>query len=159
MQCSVLPLWLSSTLHTLKYSPLCFWYSQPPDSSHRTFLCWFPRLFCFRSITMEWPSPSSPTETLSGLLRIKAQGVSFSKPTDLPCFTYRAWCTVFLRLNWVSVVRLSRVSSFVQSLYSMLGACACVFRNVCTDTISRFIETFIIIIICMHARILHTHVQ
>ena len=59
---------MSSTLHTLSYSPLCFWYSQPPESSHQTFHCWFPRLFCFRSLRMEWP-PSPSTETLSGLSR------------------------------------------------------------------------------------------
>ena len=27
------------------YSLLCFWYSQPPDSSHQTLHCWFPCLF------------------------------------------------------------------------------------------------------------------
>ena len=35
--------------------------------------CWFPRLFCFPSINMEyiWPSPSSQTETLSGLVQMQ----------------------------------------------------------------------------------------
>ena len=67
--CSVLSLWLSSALHTFPYSLLCFWYSQPPDSSHQTLhCCRFLRLLCFRSIYMEWPSPSCPTETLSGLI-------------------------------------------------------------------------------------------
>ena len=32
--------------------------------------CWFPRLFCLRFIYMEWPSPSSPTETFSGLSQV-----------------------------------------------------------------------------------------
>ena len=71
--CSVLSLWLSSTLHTFPYYPFCFWYSQPPDSSHETVYCWFPRHFCFWSTTLrlrEWPSPSSPTETLSGLIQM-----------------------------------------------------------------------------------------
>ena len=40
---------------TLPYSLLCVWYSQPPDSSHQTLHCWFPRLFCFHSLYMEWP--------------------------------------------------------------------------------------------------------
>ena len=31
--CSVLSLWLFSTLHTLPYSPLCFWYSELSDAS------------------------------------------------------------------------------------------------------------------------------
>ena len=47
--CSILSLWLSSTLHHLPYSPLCFRYSQPPDFSHRT-LHWallVPALFLF----------------------------------------------------------------------------------------------------------------
>ena len=37
--CSVLSLWLSSILHTLSYSPICFWYFQPPDSWHLTLHC------------------------------------------------------------------------------------------------------------------------
>ena len=32
MHCSILSLWLSSNLQILPYSPLCFWYSLPPDS-------------------------------------------------------------------------------------------------------------------------------
>ena len=67
---SVLSLWLSSTLRTLPDSPLHFWYSQPPDSLHQTLHCWFPCLFCFQSIYMEWPAPSCPTETCSGLIQI-----------------------------------------------------------------------------------------
>ena len=34
----------------------------------------------------EWLPPSSPTETLSGLLQIQFQDISFSKTLDLPCF-------------------------------------------------------------------------
>ena len=34
--CSVVSLWLSWTLHSFPHSPLCFWYSQPTDSSHQT---------------------------------------------------------------------------------------------------------------------------
>ena len=34
----------------------------------------------------EWLPPSSPTETLSGLLQIQFQDISFSKTMDLPCF-------------------------------------------------------------------------
>ena len=30
---------MSSALHTFPYSLLCFWYSQPPDSSHQTLHC------------------------------------------------------------------------------------------------------------------------
>jgi len=40
--CSILS--LSSTLHNLPYSLLCYWYSQPPDSKYQTH-CWFPHLF------------------------------------------------------------------------------------------------------------------
>ena len=94
-------LWLFDFTH-LPYSPLCFWHSQPPDSSHQTLHCWFPRAFSVFS-----PSPSSPTETLSGLLQIKPQDISFSKTIALPCFPFHA--VVFLcrkslfgvRLSWV----------------------------------------------------------
>ena len=37
----------------------------PRHSSYQTLHRWFPRLFCLRSLYIEWPSPSSPTETLS----------------------------------------------------------------------------------------------
>ena len=88
--CSVLSLWLSSTLHTLPYTPLCFWYTRPPDCSHQALHCWLPRLFCFRSIYMEWPSPSSLTETLSGLIQILPENISFPncRPAlfSVPCW-------------------------------------------------------------------------
>ena len=32
--------------------------------------CWFPRIFCLQSISMEWLSPSSLTETLSRLVQV-----------------------------------------------------------------------------------------
>ena len=63
--CSILSLWLSSTLHTLLYSLLCFWYyqSQPLDSSYQTLHCWFLCLFCL-SAPLHWmtfPSLSDRT--------------------------------------------------------------------------------------------------
>ena len=67
---SVMSMRLTSTLHTLPYSLLCFWYSQCPDSSHQTLHCWFPHLFWFWTICMEWSSPSSQTETFSGLIQV-----------------------------------------------------------------------------------------
>ena len=70
---SALSLWLSSTLHIFPYYPFCFWYSQPPDSSHETLYCWFPGHFCFWSTTSrlrEWPYTSSTTETLSGHIQM-----------------------------------------------------------------------------------------
>ena len=45
--CSVWSLWLSSALHTLLYSPLCFWYSKPPDFLYQTLCCWLLCLFVF----------------------------------------------------------------------------------------------------------------
>ena len=40
-------------------------------SLYQAFHCWFPCLFfCLRLFYMEWPSPSSPTETLSGPLQM-----------------------------------------------------------------------------------------
>ena len=47
-------------------------------------------LFCFRSISMKWPSPSSLTETLSGLIQIWSINISFPKILDLQCFLFRA---------------------------------------------------------------------
>ena len=82
MHCTILHLWLSSTVHTLPYSPLCFWYRQSPDPSYQTFHRWFPHLFCLQSLYMEWPSPSSLKETLSGLLQIRPKNISFSKTID-----------------------------------------------------------------------------
>ena len=68
--------------------------SHPPDSSHQTVHCWFPRLFCFQS------SPSSPTETLSGLLQIEPHDISFSKTTDLPCFQFHTVVFLCLKSVW-----------------------------------------------------------
>ena len=34
-------------------------------------------LFCLRSLYAKWPSPSSPTETLSGLIQVMPQNISF----------------------------------------------------------------------------------
>ena len=55
-------------------------------------------------LCVEWPSPSSLTGTLSGLIQVKPQNFSFSKTIDLPCFPFHA--AVFLCLK---------------SLLSMLG--------------------------------------
>ena len=73
---SVLSLWLYTTLHTILFSALCFWYSKPPDSAYETFHCWFPHLFCLRPLYMEWPSLPCPTETVPGLFQIQPQVLS-----------------------------------------------------------------------------------
>ena len=39
---------------------------------------------------MEWPSPSSPTETLSGLVQKQPKILSYPKAVDLPYFLVRA---------------------------------------------------------------------
>ena len=64
--------------------------------------CWFPRLFCFWSINMEWPFPSSPTQTLSGLIQKQLKNFSLPKTVDLPCFLFRAASSAikFSRFYW-----------------------------------------------------------
>ena len=47
----------------LLYSLFRFWYSQPPDASQQTLHCWFLHILRFWAICVEWPSPSSLTET------------------------------------------------------------------------------------------------
>ena len=69
---------------------LCFRYSQPPDSSHPTLHCWFLRLFCFRSLYMEWPSPSSPTETSLDSFKYKHFFSQKCRPAMCVCFLFRA---------------------------------------------------------------------
>ena len=121
VHCSVLYLRLSPTLHTLLNSPLCFWYSQPPDLSYHTFHCWFSCFFCLRSLYMEWPSLSSPTETLSGLLQIPSPRVTFTwwecyglchrnKPTEL-AHSWFCSCVCFCLygpFTWISFHKFSR---------------------------------------------------
>ena len=100
--CSVLSLWLSSTLHTLPY---CFWYSQPPDCSHRTLLCWFPRLFCFQSLYIDYDLPL-PLRQKPSLYSFKLNPeifLQFPETLDLPCFPSRA--TVFIRLKYLFAAR------------------------------------------------------
>ena len=80
----------AESVMSCRYHFISFQYSQPPDSSRQTLHCWFLRLFYFGSICMEWPSPSFPTETLSGLIQIKSKNISFPKIVDLPCFLFRA---------------------------------------------------------------------
>ena len=57
--------------------------------------CWDKTFVATKMIVVtapsnDTPAPSSPTETLSGLLQIKPQDISFSKTIDLPCFLFRA---------------------------------------------------------------------
>ena len=118
VNCSVLSLWLSSTfLHTLPYSPLFFWYSQLPGFSHHTFHCWLPRLFCLQPLYLEWPSPSSPTQTLTGLLQIKPQDISFSKTTDLPFHTAAFLCLKFPFVVHVSCAKIIPRLSHPQDIH------------------------------------------
>ena len=85
--CSVLSQWPSSALHTLPYSLLYFWYSQPPYSSLQRLHCWSLHLFCFWSIYMEWPSPSSPAETISGLIQTVFSPQNYRLAMfSMPCF-------------------------------------------------------------------------
>ena len=65
------------------------------SSLHQTLYCLFPCLLCLRSLYTKWPSPSSPTESLSGLIQVKTQNNSFAKTIDLPCFPFHA--AVFTR--------------------------------------------------------------
>ena len=51
---------LNKTVVFFKKLDFCVFFCIPVDWA-------FPHLFCFQSINMVWPSPSSPTETLSGL--------------------------------------------------------------------------------------------
>ena len=65
----VLSLWLSSTVHTLPYSPLIFSSSRFLVSTRLSTVgsrAFFSRL---RSLRMEWPPLSSPSETPSGFLK------------------------------------------------------------------------------------------
>ena len=141
--CTVLSLWLSSTLHALH-----FWYSQPPDSSHKTLHCWFPRLFCFQSINMEWPSPSSLTEALSVLIQIKSKNMSFPKIVDLQCFLFHV--SIHSKSPGRLLPNLSCIYLALYSQNSCVHVCARVLRIVSGDKILRFKNTFkktIIIII------------
>ena len=88
-------------------SVLCFWYSQPLDSSYQTFHCWFRHLFCLRPLYTEWPSPSSPTET-SRLLQIKLQDISFFQNNRPAMFSVPCRC---LPLPQVSVCCLFKLWS------------------------------------------------
>ena len=79
--CFVLPLQL--------YTPSCTHCSDPdtlsPQIPHTRLPTVDAHAFSM-PLYAEWPSPSSPTETLSGLLQIKPQNVSFPKTTDLSFF-------------------------------------------------------------------------
>ena len=65
---------------------------QLAESSYQTFQCWLLCLFCHRPHCMELPSPSSPKETLSGLVRIQPQNFFSSKTIDMPCFLLSRCC-------------------------------------------------------------------
>lgn len=43
---------------------------------------------CFQSVYREWPSPSSMTETLSGLIKCNLKKKNSPKTVDLPCFLF-----------------------------------------------------------------------
>ena len=86
---------ISVTVFNFTHSPAVL-STQPPDSSLQTFHCCFSHLFWLHPLYIQWPSPSSPTETFSGWLQIQPQDGSFPKTIDLPCFAFRA--VVFLRL-------------------------------------------------------------
>ena len=104
--CSILSLWLSSTLHTLLYSLLCFWYyqshSQPLDSSYQTFHCWFLCLFCLQCLYMEQPSCFSLT--LSERNRKVVVTDWFLSPvpflSSAPLHQYIEWPSPFPPTDW-----------------------------------------------------------
>ena len=52
--------------HPSRTLPLRVWHSQPPGSSHKTLLCWFPHLFCFlHGMTFPFLSDRNPLWTHS----------------------------------------------------------------------------------------------
>ena len=77
--------WPSSTWHTLHYSSLQICCTKFSAVGSHAF-----SVFSWLSIHIKWPFPSSPTETLSRLLQIKPEHISFSKTIDLPCFLFHA---------------------------------------------------------------------
>ena len=141
--CSVLPL---TVFNTPSRTPatLCFWYSQPPDSSYRTFRCCFPRLFCLRSLNMEWPklqalvydillregagkrcSECGNDRPLPGLLEILGLRRNLCLLPVLSCVLHGQYARVCM-CPWVCV-------------------CMYALRIVSTDNILRIINTFIFI--------------
>ena len=101
--------------------------------------CTFPGLFCLQPLYLEWPSPSSLTETLSGLLQIKPQDISFPKTIDLPCFPFSAssLCCLFklciIKFCIFSVLLFVRVHPCV--CVCMLHVCVYVLIIVSMDTL------------------------
>ena len=73
-------------LRTLPYSLLCLRNPLPPTPppisrqtpSHRSFHWWLLNLFRLQPLYIKWPPPSSPEESLSGLLQIYPR-IFFSK--------------------------------------------------------------------------------
>ena len=59
---------------------------------------------------MEWPSPSSPTETLSGLIEMWPKNISFPKTVDLLCFLFRAAVFIHLKSPFAAPFRLGKFS-------------------------------------------------
>ena len=59
---------------------------------------------------MEWSSPSSPTETLSGLIQVQPKNVSVPKTIDLPCFLFRAAVLIHLKSLFAARFKLCKVS-------------------------------------------------
>ena len=76
-----------------------------PDS-----LLLVPTLFCFQFIYMEWPSPSSWTETLSGLIQMEPENISFPKTVDVPCFLICAAVLIHLRSLIAACFKLCKLS-------------------------------------------------
>ena len=118
--------------------------------------CWFLCFFCLRYLYMKWPSPSSPTETLSGLLQVKPQDISFLKTINLLCFPYSmlpcfhpsqvSGAHFKLCVSWILY---SQYADVCWCLCVCVGVCVymCALRIVSTDKILCFINTLIIYIL------------
>lgn len=63
--------------------------SSAPSSLYQTLHQCFSCLFCLKPLYLEWPSPSSPTKTLSGLIQIQPWTFLFWRQKTYNVFPYR----------------------------------------------------------------------
>ena len=125
MHCPVLRQWLSSTLHTLPFSLLCFWYSQPSDSSYQAFHCQFLHLFWLQPLYMEWPC--LPLQKKCSLDSIKSNLKTFvfrnNKPAPfspfMPLFSFAISPVPYMFKLFLSCVQCTCV-------WGCLCVCVCV---------------------------------
>ena len=158
--CSV---WSLTVFNTPSRTPatLCFWYSQPPDSSYRTFRCCFPRLFCLRSLYMEWPKLQALVYDILPWRKVPesdARSVGMTVPfqdslkSNLKTFlSWHVFRSVLLSSSASNLCLLPILSCVLHGQYARVcrcpWVCVCVYarRIVSTDNILRIINTFIFI--------------